>query len=105
MSESGERVYVVSRETEGTVYVYGWATHVGSEKYPGGPGLCRKGVNNPRLNLENGGWVYGCESWWGPATEAEITGWIGGRTVVVMDPIHTDEHPEGTAGASLIVVT
>lgn len=101
----GTRVYVVHAETAETVYVYGWGTHVGNEEYPGGPGLCSKGMKNPRLNLEKGGWVYGCECWWGPGTEAEIAGWIGGRKVVAMDAIHTDEHPEGTEGASVVVFT
>ena len=37
---------------------------------------------NPRLDLDGGGTVWGCECWWMP--EAKFDELIGGRTVVVV---------------------
>lgn len=45
--------------------------------------LNRCGVENPRIDLDDGKVVWGCECWWGP--EMSIRDLIGDRQVVQVD--------------------
>jgi hypothetical protein len=40
-------------------------------------------ISNPRLKLDNGKTVWGCQCWWGP--EDQIRQTIGARTIVYVD--------------------
>lgn len=44
--------------------------------------LCcmRRGVKNPRILLDSGSYVYGCECWWG--AEEAVKDKIGDRKVI-----------------------
>lgn len=81
MTPEGSRVGAIrSEDPDGTVNFFGYGVYVGRAPCPHLPG----GVPNPKIELDDGGVVWGCESWWGP--EAQIKERIGGRKVVIVAP-------------------
>ena len=62
----GDRVGVVNHSDEKTVYFLGYGTYLGPEVPPGNinPPL-NAGWPNPKIRLDNGKVVWGCECWWG----------------------------------------
>lgn len=78
--EIGDRVGAIQKADKETVYLYGYGKYAGREVPPEEVGLP---VPNPKIELDNGGVVFGCECWWGP--EKKIKNAIGGRSVVLVD--------------------
>lgn len=89
----GIRVGAICNATETEVNMYGWGTYQGKEVPPkdsfGWPGeLGRMGVSNPKIVLDNGKVIWGCECWWGgeERIKSEI---IQNRTITEVD---IDDH-------------
>lgn len=70
------RVIAIRNSDEDSVYIYGYGEYVGEEP-------CPKLFNckNPKIVLDNGNIIWGCECWWGEATKVEKEV-IQGRNVV-----------------------
>lgn len=72
MNKPGMRVGAISHaEKDGTVYVFGFGVYEGDfvpdEDAAGmGPLLREAEMTNPKIKLDNGDVVWGCECWWGP---------------------------------------
>ena len=70
MHKIGERVGAILSGEGDTCYFIGYGIYEGDfipESNIGGFGKLLKevGITNPRIKLDNGGYVYGCECWWG----------------------------------------
>lgn len=88
----GERIGAVRNADQGTAYLFGFGTYQGDEVPPDdvqGPfgriGLF--GVKNPKLVMDDGTVVWGCESWWGD--EARVRKMIGNRRIEFVKPERT----------------
>lgn len=46
---------------------------------------------NPKIALDSGGFVWGAECWWGPATEDDVLQQVGSRTLIMVPAPHDDE--------------
>jgi len=85
----GERVGAVSSADETTVYLFGYGVYEGEEIPPKEVimlgrryiDLC-PGNTNPKIKLDDGKVVYGCECWWG--SEDAVKKAIAGRKVEVV---------------------
>jgi hypothetical protein len=82
----GTRVFAVRDEDEENVYLFGFGTYEGTEVPDAyATGLARhvreSGVPNPKIKLDDGSIVWGCECWWG--AEKDFTS--SGKTVVKVD--------------------
>jgi len=61
-----------------TLYIYGAGIYVGDERPPNGTRTMfgpvdddyPAGLTNPRIDLDRGGTVWGCQCWWGPEETA-----------------------------------
>jgi len=80
MRKVGQRVGALSHTDKKTSYLFGFGVYEGDHIPPDGIG---SGIPNPRIKLDNGKTVYGCECWWG--SEAEIRNICNDRAVIVMD--------------------
>ena len=88
----GERVYAIRNSDEETIYAYGPGVYAGLQKPPVGTRTCFGVIDedwpetyvNPRIDLDNGGVVWGCQCWWGP--EDEVSRSFGDRKVVIVPP-------------------
>ena len=86
--EPGERVGAVLSADQTTVKFLGWGVFEGREVPVGAVGqmaevLAEMGVPNPKIKLDSGKVVWGCECWWG--SEAEVEQMMEGRKVVEVD--------------------
>jgi len=68
----GNRVFAFQHATEDTVYFFGYGTYLGEEEpYKDAGGLAsvlrESGMKNPKIMLDSGDVVWGCECYWGPA--------------------------------------
>lgn len=84
----GDRVGAISHADKETVYLFGYGTYEGNHVPPQGVqflgvDLASLGHTNPKITLDSGKVVWGCECWWGP--EARVKAEIGGRKVVMVD--------------------
>lgn len=84
MSKVGERIGAIYKASEETVYVLGFGVYVGDEIPPKDGGwmaaACHEvGATNPKLVLDDGQIVWGCQCWWGPADRALAM--IGNRKI------------------------
>jgi len=50
----------------GVIKYYGHGVYAGDFKLPPTVGGFNFGQENPRIDLDNGETVWGCECWWGP---------------------------------------
>ena len=87
--ELGERVGAVMSADQKTVKFFGWGVFEGRE-VPGegiggvmGEVLREAGVTNPKIKLDSGKVVWGCECWWG--SETEVKKMLEGRALVEVD--------------------
>lgn len=88
MVNPGARVGAISHTTpDDKVHFYGWGVYVGDET--GGP---MGAFPNPKIQLDDGGVVWGCECWWG--AEERVRKAIGVREVV-MQPLPERAHSAG----------
>lgn len=87
----GDRVYAIRDmdEAANTVHLYGYGVYEG-DYLPDGAGdggiptlVKQLGHDNPRIKLDNGQTVWGCECWWGP--EAEFKSRADQFTVIDVD--------------------
>jgi hypothetical protein len=70
MYEPGDRVGAISHGKDGTLYIFGYGVYDGDfvpETAAGWMGeACQEvGASNPRITLDSGKVVWGCECWWG----------------------------------------
>lgn len=78
MSEIGSRVGAIRDANKDVVNFFGYGVYDGSVEHPD------MGFPNPRITLDDGDVVWGCECWWGP--EDKIKDTIGERKVVIVKP-------------------
>jgi len=71
MTKIGERVGAILGADEDVVRFLGYGVYEGLESPP--PGIALMGIDlneightNPKIQLDNGKVVWGCECWWGP---------------------------------------
>lgn len=74
MTQEPKRVFAILKSDEKTVYLFGFGHYVGHEvppqNTPGHPGFMGvEGRENPKIVLDNGKVVWGCECWWGAIKE------------------------------------
>ena len=77
MSNIGERVGAIRNSNDGIVYMFGFGVYEGREIPPEEIGLP---IPNPKIKLDDGSVVWGCQCWWGP--EQQIRQKIGDREIV-----------------------
>ncbi len=83
----GDRVGAVYDETDDEVQFFGYGTYQGKHVPPAGVGentdiIHRLGIQNPKILLDNGDTVWGCQCWWG--SEAAIREYLAGKKVVTV---------------------
>lgn len=61
----GERIGAVMSVSDGTAKFLGYGVYKGNEIPPDNIGGFNLGNPVPKLELDNGKVVYGCECWWG----------------------------------------
>ncbi|MDR1516457.1 MAG: hypothetical protein LBS45_12265 [Synergistaceae bacterium] len=72
----GLRVLAFRDATDTEVNIYGYGAYVGNEPCP-----VMGGIPNPKIVLDSGDVVWGCECWWGAAEAAEERLQMGRRVV------------------------
>jgi len=92
LARVGERVGVLRDANPEVVHLFGYGVYacdeVPTEDVDGCMGrLGLFGVKNPKMVLDDGTVVWGCESWWGP--EAKVKASIGDRKVEIVKPTRT----------------
>jgi hypothetical protein len=70
MRKIGDRVGAINKAENGVVEFFGYGKYVGDEIPKEAKGFLAKilrkaSQTNPKLELDNGKVVYGCECWWG----------------------------------------
>lgn len=91
--ELGSRIGAIQSADQSEVLMFGYGTYQGDHVPPDdvmGPFATRIGLfahKNPKLVMDDGTVVWGCECWWGP--EDQIAEAIAGRTVVIVQPKRT----------------
>jgi hypothetical protein len=75
--EPGSRVGAIRNANQQTVRLFGYGTYQGMEIPP--TEVWPLSEPNPKIQLDSGETVWGCECWW--ASEDEVKARIGGRTV------------------------
>jgi hypothetical protein len=91
--EIGQRVGAISHGEGDTIWIFGFGVYEGDHVPPAEAGGFNFGHPNPRIRLDSGKHVYGCECWWG--SEAKIREQVSGKTVVEVD---IDEARAAAAG-------
>jgi len=84
----GDRVGAIASANNDEIRVYGYGQYMGDVVPPPeitvfGLSLAEMGHTNPKILLDSGQVVWGCECWWGP--EDKIKESIGGRRVIMED--------------------
>jgi hypothetical protein len=79
MTKPGARVGAIRSATTSVVDFYGYGVYDGDFDHEVMEGVT---VPNPRITLDGGGVVWGCECWWGG--EDAVKKRIGGRKVVIV---------------------
>lgn len=64
MTKPGTRVIAIRNGEAGVIYYYGEGVYTGD--FPKEDSLFPE-IPNPRIDLDSGKVVWGCECWWGPA--------------------------------------
>lgn len=87
----GDRVGALLNSDKDKVYLFGYGVYEGDfptglDPNPAGwvaETIHEKGAPNPRIRLDDGKIVWGCECWWG--SEEEVRNSIGKREIVLVD--------------------
>lgn len=79
MKNIGDRVGAILSANENTVKLLGYGMYAGEEIPPDGF-LHDAGIKNPKIQLDNGGVVWGYQCWWGD--EQRVKQIIGDRAVI-----------------------
>lgn len=77
----GDRVGAVSHFSGDTIYMYGYGVYEGNQvpgddNKPGGVMgfmVVEASIPNPKIRLDNGSTVWGCECWWGAESSIQDT--------------------------------
>lgn len=82
------RVGAIFASNATEVLFFGWGKYVGYEIPPPGIGLmgndfCDVGHKTPKIILDNGKVVWGCECWWG--AEDQIKSHLKGKRITEVD--------------------
>ena len=88
--KKGDRIGAVLKSDDDTVYLLGYGVYDGDDVPPNDPsgerGLMslvhEVGNKNPKIKLDDGRIVWGCECWWG--SEKAVKESIGTRTVITL---------------------
>lgn len=101
MKKVGDRVVAVMSADEHQVRIFGTGIYEGDFPPVEAVGQIAEivreaGVTNPRIRLDGGGVVYGCECWWGSADLLNLPSWRAGREVVQVNI--DDARREANAG-------
>ena len=83
MNEINARVGAVLKADKTTIHFFGYGKYTGDEIPPEEVRGFNIGVPNPKIELDNGKTVFGCECWWGSVDE--IKKMIGNRKVIDVD--------------------
>lgn len=65
----GTRVTAILEAKDGVVRSFGDGVYAGDFDLPPAAGGLNFGQKSPRIDLDNGKTVWGCESWWGSCEE------------------------------------
>jgi len=84
MEEIGSRVGAIQSSDGKVVKLFGFGTYTCNEVPPTSVGGFNLGIANPKIELDNGNTVYGCECWWG--SEEKIKDMIKGLEVIEVSP-------------------
>lgn len=74
----GERAGAICSMNDGNLVLFGYGTYKGDlipegDNLQGMPALLKENkVPNPRIDLDSGETVYGCECWWGPEDKVKV---------------------------------
>ena len=106
MSPQPRRIGAIRNADANTVYVFGFGVYSGDEIPPDDvPGpfgrLGLLGVKNPKLVMDDGTVIWGCESWWGD--EEKVLKAIGTRQVEFVQPLRSSATDEERFAAAEIV--
>ena len=71
MTAKGSRVIAIQSAKDGIVRSYGAGVYAGDFPLPDDVDGFNCGWDNPRIDLDSGDTVWGCESWWGPEEEVK----------------------------------
>jgi hypothetical protein len=86
----GDRVFAIRNATQEEVFAFGYGVYEGDEVPPVGTigalgiDLGEVKMPNPKITLDNGTVVWGCQCWWG--SEAGAPTYIAGRKVTIVEP-------------------
>lgn len=89
MRKVGDRVGAILKADQKEVKLLGYGVYEGNfVPEEGAAGwmtemLHKNGTPNPRVRLDDGRVVYGCQCWWGP--EDKVKASLGDRTVTIVD--------------------
>lgn len=85
---AGSRVFAIRDANDKSIFIYGFGCYEGDHVPP--PGIKMWGLDlfehnfpNPKITLDNGKVVWGCECWWGP--EEKFQQVAGNRRVEEVD--------------------
>lgn len=92
-AKQGDRVGAILESKEGTIKFLGFGEYKGEEIPPetaGGlaPVVSEMGKVNPKIELDNGDVVWGCECWWG--SEDQIQKYLNDADKVKTVSIHEE---------------
>lgn len=101
----GDRIGAIQSATKDEVRLFGYGTYQGEHVPPDdvmGPfgRLGLYGITNPKLVMDDGTVVWGCESWWGP--EGRIRESVAGRSVIAVTPERSPATDEERAEAAAL---
>lgn len=74
MAKPGDRVGAISHGKDGILYIFGYGTYEGDFVPDSAEGWMAEaarsvGTTNPKIVLDSGKTVWGCECWWGAESE------------------------------------
>jgi len=67
----GDKVIAMSHAENGVIYIFGVGIYAGQFVPPPDIGGLNLGLPNPRIDLDDGKTVWGCECWWGSVASIE----------------------------------
>jgi len=65
MTSVGTRVFAVRDCTKEELNIFGFGIYDGDFEHPYAKRYDAPGLTNPRITLDNGSIVWGCQCWWG----------------------------------------
>lgn len=86
MTEIGTRVTALRNVEDGKAYTFGDGTYVG-DRVPNMEPLRSMKIENPCIELDDGGIVWGFECWWGPVES--VAAKLGPVEFIKVEPLGT----------------